>query len=84
MLPLAPLLSFLSLLSSLSLLPLSPQAVPAYIEKVHWGSMYESLEVYSLLDQIADARQSFPVEVDLSFSDVNRPTFNCVVKTSSL
>ena len=39
------------------------QAVPAYIEKVNWGSLAESLEVYSLLDQIAEARQEFPVEV---------------------
>lgn len=46
--------------------PLPPsalQAVPAYIEKVNWGSLAESLEVYSLLDQIADARQEFPMEV---------------------
>ena len=43
--------------------PLPPQAVPAYIEKVDWGNLSESLEVYSLLDQIAEARESFPVEV---------------------
>lgn len=41
----------------------SPQAVPAYIEKVNWGSLAESLEVYSLLDQIRDVCQEFPVEV---------------------
>ena len=45
------------------------QAVPAYIEKVNWGSLAESLEVYSLLDQIADARQDFPVEVSQSVSE---------------
>lgn len=39
------------------------QAVPAYIEKANWGNLAESLEVYSLLDQIADARQEFPTEV---------------------
>ena len=50
----------------LSLPPSLPQAVPAYIEKVNWGSLAESLEVYSLLDQISDSCQEFPVEVSLS------------------
>ena len=46
----------------MKLYPLT-QAVPAYIRKVNWGNLYESLEVYSLLDQLASARQAFPVEV---------------------
>jgi len=37
--------------------------VPAYIQKVNWGNLAESLEVYSLLDQLAEAKLDFPVEV---------------------
>ena len=42
------------------------QAVPAYIQKVNWGSLLETLEVYSLLEEIADSRDTFPVEVSIS------------------
>ena len=48
--------------------PHTLQAVPAYIEKVNWGNLAESLEVYSLLDQIAEARQEFPTEVRAPWS----------------
>ena len=39
------------------------QAVPAYIQKVNWGSLLETLEVYSLLEEIHDTKDSFPIEV---------------------
>ena len=43
----------------------SVQALPAYIEKVNWCSLSEGLEVYSLLNQVAETigKQDFPVEV---------------------
>lgn len=39
------------------------QAVPAYIQKVNWGSLLETLEVYSLLEEIHDTKDTFPIEV---------------------
>ena len=40
------------------------QAVPAYIQKVNWGSLLETLEVYSLLEEIHDTKDKFPAEVN--------------------
>ena len=57
------------------------QAVPAYIQKVNWGSLIETLEVYSLLEEISDTKDSFPVEVSLSELTVHHAmaahTYHC-------
>lgn len=39
------------------------QTLPTYIAKVDWGSLSVCLEVYSLLDQLADIAESIPTEV---------------------
>ena len=45
-----------------SLPPLSLQALPTYIEKLEWGNLSKTLEVYSLLTELMKAK-NFPVEV---------------------
>lgn len=58
-----PRLSWLVWLCNNMLYVMHKQAVPAYIQKVNWGSLLETLEVYSLLEEIHDTKDNFPVEV---------------------
>lgn len=49
---------------TLSLSLLTPQALPTYIEKLEWGNLSKTLEVYSLLTELMEAKH-FPVEVHI-------------------
>ena len=40
------------------------QALPMYIEKLDWSNLYKTLEVYSLLTELMEAK-NFPVEVSI-------------------
>jgi hypothetical protein len=47
-------------------------ALPTYIEKLEWGNLSKTLEVYSLLTELMEAKH-FPVETALKMLDSNFP-----------